>query len=110
MINVTCGFYDNRLYLEIKGHALSETSESGGEQALVCAAASMLVCTCAERMRVLDSEGAFISAEIEVDNGYCFVDIEFREEYRQELYGVYSYLETGFTLLEENYDALVAMN
>lgn len=117
MTRVTSGFAGDRFYYEISGHACvescgsyetslsSETSEDG----LVCAAVSILVLTAAERIALMESEGAFYSSSITIESGYCCFDLEARDEYASELSALFDLLTVGFQLLEENYPQHVSV-
>ncbi len=114
MTNVTGGFYDDRCYFEISGHACRENDgvygmpeEDNGEDALACAAVSILVMTALEKVKALDGEGAFSNASVTVEAGYACFDLEAREEYAEETRHIFDVIMLGFELLEENYPELV---
>lgn len=120
MTVVTSGYYDERYFFEVSGHACAEEnggyrmpsidfSENDGESALACAAASILVLTGAEEIEQLDSEGAFISSNITVEPGYACFELEVREEYSDKLKAIFDTLTLGFELLEENYPSCVSV-
>lgn len=116
MTRVTSGYYDDRYYLEISGHACREEdgayrmpSETDGEAAIACAAVSILVMTALERVRDLDGEGAFRNASVTVETGYACFDLEVREEYAEEIKHIFDIITLGFELLEENCPGLVCV-
>ncbi|MBE6609038.1 MAG: ribosomal-processing cysteine protease Prp [Ruminococcaceae bacterium] len=117
MTRITGGFYDDRFYLEVSGHACEErdgvyempSANREDESALACAAVSILVLTAAEKIARLDSEGAFYNAGITVESGYCCFDLETRDEYSDTLSSLLDTLIVGFELLEENYPDLVSV-
>ena len=117
MTRVTGGFYDDKFYLEVSGHACDENggvyempSAAGeGDDALACAAVSILVLTAAERIDRLDSEGAFYNSSVTVEYGYCCFDLDVRAEYSDTLSAILDTLLTGFELLEENYPDFVSV-
>ena len=116
MTCVTGGFYDEKCYFEISGHACSENdgsygmpSEVGEGDPLACAAVSVLVMTALEKVRALDSDGAFISSYVTVEPGYACFDLETRAEYAEELRHAFDTLMLGFELLEENYPDCVSV-
>ena len=117
MTRVTGGFYDDKFYLEVSGHACEESggvyempSDAGeGDEALACAAVSILVLTAAERLARLDSEGAFYNSSVTVESGYGCFDLDVRDEYSDTLSAILDTLLTGFELLEENYPDLVSV-
>ena len=117
MTRVTGGFYDEKFYLEVSGHACEE---SGGvyempsclgddDSNLACAAVSILVLTAAEKIARLDSEGAFYNSSVTVESGYCCFDLDVRDEYADSLSALLDTLLVGFELLEENYPDLVSV-
>ncbi len=115
MTVVTSGYYEDRYFFEASGHACSEDKrmpsrsdmEENGEEALACAAASILVLTAVEKIEKMQSEGAFLSSTITVEPGYAVFDLEVREEYIEELSVIFDTLLLGFELLEENYPECV---
>ena len=117
MTRVTGGFYDDKFYLEVSGHACEESggvyvmpsAVGEGDEALACAAVSILVFTAAERIARLDSEGAFYNSSVTVESGYCCFDLDVRDEYSDTLSAILDTLLTGFELLEENYPDLVSV-
>jgi uncharacterized protein YsxB (DUF464 family) len=117
MTKVTGGFYDDRLYFEVSGHACEEDggvyampeASGEGESALACAAVSILVLTAAEKIGRLESEGAFYSSNITLESGYCCFDLEVREEYSETVSSILDLLTVGFELLEEHYPECVSV-
>ena len=117
MTVVTCANCDGRYFFEVSGHACPEElrmpyeSEiaDGGEDALACAAASILVLTAAEKIGKMQSEGAFLSSSVNVEAGYAGFDIEVRDERADELEVIFDTLILGFELLEENYPDCVSV-
>ena len=117
MTVVTSGYYNERFFFEVSGHASGESGgmpsaiETDGEDvsALACAAASILVLTAAEKIDRMQSEGAFLSASVTVEPGYANFDIEAREEHVDELSVIFDTLLLGFELLEENYPDCVSV-
>lgn len=117
MTVVTSGYYNDRYFFEANGHACNEEKkmpvsvddEMAGEEALACAAASILVLTATEKMERMQSEGAFLSSTITVEPGYAGFDIEVREDRAEELSVVFDTLILGFELLEENYPDCVSV-
>ena len=117
MTRVTGGFYDDKFYLEVSGHACEERDGvyempsclGDGDSDLACAAVSILVLTAAEKIARLDSEGAFYNSSVTVESGYCCFDLETRDEYSDTLSALLDTLIVGFELLEENYPDLVSV-
>lgn len=117
MTVVTSGYYDERYFFEVSGHACrddggmpsAEECEVTGEEALACAAASILVLTAAERIERLQSEGAFLNASVDIEAGYAGFDLEVREEYREEMNVIFDTVLLGFELLEENYPDFISI-
>lgn len=117
MTVVTSGCYNDRYYFEASGHACSEEKRmpcigeitESGDEALACAAASILVLTATERIERMQSEGAFLSSSITVEPGYAGFDLEVREERGEELSVIFDTLLLGFELLEENYPDCVSV-
>ncbi len=116
MTCVTGGFYDEKCYFEISGHACRENggeygmpTELDGGEPLACAAVSVLVMTALEKVRALDSDGAFSSASVTVEPGYACFDLETREEYADEVRHAFDLILLGFELLEENYPDCVSV-
>lgn len=108
---ITSGYYNDRYFFEASGHACGEEKRmpsvkeiSGvGEDALACAAASILVLTASEKIERMQSEGAFLSSAVTIEPGYASFDLEVREENSEELSVIFDTLLLGFELLEENY-------
>ena len=117
MTVVTSGCYNDRFYFEASGHACGEqmrmpsgeTIAVSGEDALACAAASILVLTATEKIERMQSEGAFTSSSITVEPGYAGFDLEVREDRCEELSVIFDTLLLGFELLEENYPDCVSV-
>lgn len=116
MTCITGGFYDDKCYIEISGHACTEAgggygmpSDTGEGDPLACAAVSVLVMTALEKVKMLDSDGAFISSYVTVEPGYALFDLEIRAEYADELKHAIDTLMLGFELLEENYPDCVSV-
>ena len=115
MTVVTYGSYDDRCFFEVSGHACGEEMRMPGENtvygesSLACAAASILVLTAAEKIDRMQSEGAFISSSVSIEDGYAGFDLEVREERSEELQVIFDTLVLGFELLEENYPDCVSV-
>ncbi len=117
MTNITYANCNERIYLEISGHACSGEGDSYsmpatseiplGEASLACAAMSILVISITETLHRLESEGAFRSANMTVDSGYACFDLELDYSESERVSEMLSPIITGFELLEENYPEMI---
>ncbi len=117
MTNITYALCDDRIYLEISGHACPEEGDgyrmpdpegaAVESSPLACAATSILVITATESLRRLESDGMFRSARVTVEDGYACFDLEMSETDAEYVGEILSPIITGFELLEENYPELV---
>ena len=115
MTNIIGGFYDDKCYLEISGHACREydgeygmPEETEGNP-LVCAAISVLVMTALEKIKTFERDGAFICSSVTVESGYALFNFEVREEFSEEVRHCLETLMLGFELLEENYPDYISI-
>ncbi len=120
MTNITYAHCDERIYLEISGHACPGEGDSYsmpepeempvGEPALACAALSILVISITETLRRLESEGVFLASRMTVDSGYACFDLELDASDSERVCEILSPMISGFELLEENYPEMIRVS
>lgn len=113
MTRIVYGSYDDRFYFEATGHAVSEElfdgcGCDGSDESAVCAAISMLVFTAVERLGEMDRNGDIARLVTEIEDGYACIDAQPRCGYAEAVGEVFSFLMTGFALLEENHPELIS--
>ncbi len=120
MTNITYAICDDRIYLELSGHACPESGDAyrmpdpreldTEKNSLACAAISILVITVTELLRRLESDGLFRTARVTVEDGYACFDLELSGSDSEYVGELLSPIITGFEILEENYPELIKVS